>query len=177
VPKAVALTTPLRDRVDVVLEHQLLSRIHRRLRLVQVRTFSERQKLRDPLQNPCAFFILFRRWIIGSARRRRIDPELLTNASKRRPMRRLINHAQDLVHVLMRHFVLQHFHDHSPRSFEHQLSTDLDRARLTMPSSEITLCITELDRRAFQAALKIRRIDVLVDRTQFSNQGGFEFDR
>ena len=92
----------------------------------------------------------------------------------RRSVRAFVDDAVDLVHVLMRHLVLQHFDHRAPRFLEDELSRDLDRAARRHPTPEPRRDVRELERRGLQAIAEVRRVDRAVRTRELAHERGFE---
>ena len=86
-------------------------------------------------------------------------------------------HAQHLVHELVRHFVLQDFHEHPPAVVREQRPAKLEPTVLARPASEPAIGVRELERGSAQALLEQARIQVLVDAPNGAQAQPFELER
>jgi hypothetical protein len=171
VPIPVALRP--RRRVEVVLEHQLLRRAHRRLRFVLVGALGQREQRVNPRQHPL-FLAARRPFGLGHPRRPSVDAETLAHLLERRAVRILVRRAEHLVRVLMRHLVLQHLEHDAPGLRHEQPSRQLDRATITAPQAEPSIGIVELDRRRAQGLAEVLPVDRVPRAVQLADGGGFE---
>src|SRR5258707_15328937 len=160
-PKVVAAARAEGGGLEVVFQHQLLREARRGLRLVDVRALGEGEELRDPLEDPkvavlCRFAMTLSVGL-GQARWTGIDPEPFAELAKSGAVGRLGRALEHLVHVLVRHFVLQHLEHRAPRMGQDERARHLDRAACWIPLSEARRAVCEAYRRGPQAPLEVAR--------------------
>ena len=152
----VALRGPRVPELDVVLEQQPLRRRHRRLRLVDVGALGEGEQPRDAVADPALLFGSLGRRSVRCAGGRAVDAEPIAYGAERRTVRGLAALGQHLADVLMRHLVLEHLDDDTPRFRENERTRQLDRARRLDPPAKARAGGHELDLRELQRALEVR---------------------
>ncbi len=174
-PVVAAGSPPLAGAIDldVELEHQATRRHRGGLRLVLVRALGERQQLADPGDDPTGTIILGR-LLWGRHRRPAVDPEQLTDPTKGRTVRVLVD-AHPLVDELVRDLVLEHLDDLDPGPLEHQRPRDLDAAQLAVPLPEPGAGLRELEDRPAQTLPEVGVVDRVPLKRQPLEQLRFEF--
>jgi hypothetical protein len=110
----------------------------------------------------------------GDAGGARVDPHARTRVLECAPVRGLSALAEHLVHVLVRHLVLEDLDDRAPPLLEHHRARDLDRPRGLHPASEVRVSRDELERRHLEPALEVRLVDLPPRGAQLTDEGGFE---
>ena len=171
-------------RVEVVAKHQPLRCSHRRLGLVPVRALGERQQPRDARDGLLLEGIGVRAFTVGRrarprvARRHpggaRVDPEPGAGVAKGGAVRGLARLAEDLVDVLVRHFVLEHLDDDTPGPLDDEGERDLDRARTRHPAAERCAPGHELERRSNERTPEVRVVELSPRRQELPRERGLE---
>ncbi len=114
---------------------------------------------------------------LGQARWTGIDPEPFAELAKSGAVGRLGRALEHLVHVLVRHFVLQHLEHRAPRMGQDERARHLDRAARWIPLSEARRAVGEAYRRGPQAPLEVARVQILVARAQLAQECRLELRR
>jgi hypothetical protein len=161
--------------VEVVLEHQPLRRRHRRFGLVPVGALGEGEKAGDAADDLVFFLVASGGGGRGGhPRRARIDPETRARVAERRAVRRLVALAENLVHVLVRHLVLQDLDYRAPRLLDDHGQRDLEGARRRDPAPQHGPLGAQLEGGGAHPRAKVRFVYVTPGRAQLPHQRRFE---
>src|SRR5260370_26445365 len=89
-------------------------------------------------------------------------------------MRRLGSLAQDLMDVLVRHFVLEHLDDGAPRVIQDERSRYLQRARPRHPAPKGRACPNEFEGGGRKSLPEIRVVDLMPRGQELTHERRFE---